>query len=234
MRVQDQPAYILHHRPFRDTSQILDIMSRDYGRLSLMSRGSRAAKSRLKSTLQPFTPLLVNWSGKGEMPLLTGAEVQTLKHMTLKGRALPCAFYMNELLIGLVHKHDVYEGVFHLYESVIKLLADKQPVEPVLRVFEKQLLQALGFGLNLVSNAQTGLAIEADCEYAYYLEHGPIDMLSVHDEAYIYRLPGQSLMDLEANTLDSAQSLKDARRLMRSVLHFYLGGKPIKSRELFR
>jgi len=234
MRVQDQPAYILHHRPFRETSQILDIISRDYGRLSLMSRGSRAAKSRLKSTLQPFTPLLVNWSGKGEMPLLVGAEIQAVEHIAVAGRALPCAFYMNELLLGLVHKHDVHEGAFYLYESVLKLLAADLPVEPVLRAFETRLLDVLGFGLNLVSDAETGQAVEADCEYAYYLELGPVEISRVQDEAYIHRLSGRSLMDLDSNTLDSAQSLKDARRLMRSVLHYYLGGKLIKSRELFR
>jgi len=234
MRVQDQPAYILHHRPFRDTSQILEILSLDYGRLSLMSRGSRAAKSRLKSVLQPFTPLLVNWSGKGEMPTLTGAEPRLVKANYLSGKALPSAFYVNELLIRLLHKHDVHEEVYYLYESIIKLLAENQEIEPVLRLFEKQLLELLGFGLNLLTNATTGKKVLPAVEYAYYLEHGPVELATVHDELYITRLSGQSLIDLDSNTLNSEQSLKDAKRLMRAILNYYLEGKPIKSRELFR
>jgi len=234
MRVQGQPAYILHHRPFRDTSQILEIITRDYGRLSLMSRGSRAAKSRLKNTLQPFTPLILGWSGKGEMPSLTAAEPQQVKLIRLSGKALPSAFYINELLVRLMHKHDVYEDVYFLYESVIKLLADKQEIEPVLRLFEKQLLEALGFGLNLTMSAETNMPIHAEKDYAYYLEHGPVELSTVHDDAYIAKLSGKSLIDLSQNALDSEDSLRDAKRLMRSVLHYYLQGKPIKSRELFR
>ncbi|RDH84722.1 MAG: DNA repair protein RecO [endosymbiont of Galathealinum brachiosum] len=234
MRVQDQPAYILHHRAFRDTSQILEVITPDYGRLSLMSRGSRGAKSRLKSILQPFRPLIVSWSGKGEMPTLTGAEPQTVKTITLTGKALPSAFYVNELIIKLLHKHDVHESVYRLYESVIRLLADKHEIEPILRLFEKQLLEELGFGLNLSVNAETGEAVLSDDEYAYYLEHGPVAISSVHDESYILKLSGKSLIDLDENTLDNIQSLKDAKRLMRVVLNYYLEGKPIKSRELFR
>lgn len=234
MRVLDQPAYILHHRAFRDTSQIIEILSRDHGRLSVMSRGSRAAKSRLKAVLQPFVPLLVSWSGKGEMPSLTSAEVQDSCALRLSGKALPSAFYINELLMHLLHKHDVQEDIFTLYESVIRLLAEGQQIEPVLRLFEKQLLEGLGFGLSLDRCAQSGRAVNANEEYAYYLEHGPVELSSVNDESYVTRLMGSSLLDLQANTLESEQSLRDAKRLMRSVLHYYLGGKPLKSRELFR
>ncbi len=234
MRVQQQPAYILHHRPFRDTSQILDIVTPEYGRLSLMSRGSRGAKSRLKAVLQPFCPLLLSWSGKGELPSLTSAEVQQSKAIYLKGRALPSAFYINELMSKLLHKHDVHEGIYYLYASVIRLLSEDQAIEPVLRLFEKQLLEDLGFGLNLAVNAETGASIEPTGEYAYYLEHGPVSMASVTDDQFIARLSGESLLSLHHNTLETEQSLKDAKRLMRSILNYYLQGKPVKSRELFR
>jgi DNA repair protein RecO (recombination protein O) len=234
MRVQDQPAYILHHRAFRDTSQILEVITPDYGRLSLMSRGSRGAKSRLKSILQPFRPLIVSWSGKGEMPTLTSAEPQSVKVLTLTGKALPSAFYINEIIIRLLHKHDVHEQIYQLYESILRLLADKNEIEPVLRLFEKQLLEELGFGLSLCVNAETGETIVAEGEYAYYLEHGPVDIECINDESYILKLSGKSLLDLHENTLDSEASLKDAKRLMRTILNYYLEGKPVKSRELFR
>ena len=234
MRVQEQPAYILHHRPFRDTSQIIDVLTRDHGRLSLMSRGSRGAKSRLKSILQPFNSLVISWSGKGDLPTLTSAEALISNAPHLSGKSLPSAFYINELLVKLLHKHDVHDGIYYLYESVIKLLATSNEIEPVLRLFEKQLLEELGFGLNLTLHAETGMPIVADEEYAFYLEHGPVDEKSALDEQYIIKLPGSSLLALHENSLNTEQSLKDAKRLMRSILNFYLQGKPIKSRELFR
>jgi len=234
MRIQEQPAYILHHRPFRDTSQIIDVLTRDYGRLSLMSRGSRSAKSRQKSTLQPFNSLLISWSGKGELPTLTSAETQTSNTFKLSGKSLLSAFYVNELLVKLLHKHDVHAGIYFLYESVLNLLAENGEIEPVLRLFEKQFLEELGFGLNLTVHAETGAPVVADDLYAYYLEHGPVDVASIHDDQYVAKLSGASLLALDENNLSSDQALKDAKRLMRSILNFYLQGKPIKSRELFR
>jgi DNA repair protein RecO (recombination protein O) len=168
------------------------------------------------------------------MPTLTSAEPQSVKTMMLTGKALPSAFYINEIIIRLVHKHDVHEQIYQLYESILRLLADKNEIEPVLRLFEKQLLEELGFGLSLCVNAETGEAIVAEGEYAYYLEHGPVDIECINDESYILKLSGKSLLDLHANTLDSDESLKDAKRLMRTILNYYLEGKPIKSRELFR
>jgi len=234
MRIQEQPAYILHHRPFRDTSQIIDVLTRDHGRLSLMSRGSRSAKSRQKSILQPFNSLLISWSGKAELPTLTSVETQTSNAFKLSGKSLLSAFYVNELLVKLLHKHDVHAGIYYLYESVLDLLAVNAEIEPVLRLFEKQLLEELGFGLNLTLHAETGVAVVADDLYAYYLEHGPVDVASIHDDQYVAKLSGASLLALHENNLSSEQALKDAKRLMRSILNYYLQGKPIKSRELFR
>lgn len=238
MRVQQQPAYILHHRPFRDSSQIIDVLTRDYGRLSLMSRGSRSAKSQHKASLQIFTPLLLSWAGRGELPTVTSVDIQqnseSGRSLRLTGKALPSAFYVNELLVRLLHRHDVHEGIYHLYASVISLLSQGEEIEPVLRLFEKQLLEALGFGLNLNSNADTGEPLQADEDYAYYLEHGPVSFTTVKDELFITRLCGESLLSLHHNRLQTEQSLKDAKRLMRSILNFYLQGKPLKSRELFR
>ncbi len=234
MRIQEQPAYILHHRAFRDTSQILEVLSRDHGRLSLMSKGSLSAKSRLKAVLQPFQPLLLSWSGKGEMQTLTSAEPQSALSIKLKGKALPSAFYINELLMHLLPRHDVNEQIYGLYESVLALLADSHPVEPVLRLYEKQLLESLGFGLILDHTADTAQPVLPERDYAYYLEHGPLEFSQVKDEAYIARVSGKSLLDLQNNTLETIESLRDAKRLMRQVLNYYLAGKTLKSRDLFR
>ena len=199
-----------------------------------MSRGSRSPRSRSKALLQPFVPLLLGWSGNSDMPTLTSVELQDVKLVSLAGKALPSAFYINELLMNLLHKHDVHEEIFGLYESVIHLLQQGHDIEPVLRLFERQLLEGIGFGLSLNRSAKSGLAVVVEKDYAYYLEHGPVELESVFDESYIAKISGKSLLDLQNNTLESEQSLRDAKRLMRSILNYYLGGRPLKSRELFR
>lgn len=233
-KVQDQPAYILHQRPYRDTSQIIELFSRDYGRFSVVSRGSRSARSRTRSILQPFRPLHVSWSGKGEMPSLTGAEPASRKIPQLRGDQLASGFYINELLMRLLHRFDVQDDIYALYEQTLYQLAAGQSLQHTLRYFEKHLLELLGFALNLSVDADSGEAVEADVEYQYQIEHGPVRLNPLPDTAATLVVSGASLLALDQDALQSEQALKDAKRLMRQVLAFYLDGKPLKSRELFR
>ena len=103
MQVNAEPAYILHKRPYRETSQILEVFSRNHGRLSLMSRGSRSPRSRTSGILQPFRPLLLGWYGRGEMPTLRGVDVADTRAPALTGKALLSAMYLNELLVIMLH-----------------------------------------------------------------------------------------------------------------------------------
>jgi len=235
MRVQDQPVYILHQRPFRDTSQILEIFSRDYGRLSVVSRGSRSPKSRLRAILQPFQSLQVNWSGRGEMPSLGQVEAASFKRPQLKSKALPCAFYINELIMRLLHKHDVHEDIFELYQRTLFALALSEDLELELRLFEKSLLQYLGFGLNLDVDADSGEAVVKDRNYSYFIEHGPVEAGSFQDkDRQALSIHGYSLLCFQANDLSDKTVRRDIKSLMRYLLAYYLGNKPLKSRELFR
>lgn len=234
MKVQDQPAYILHQRPYRDTSQIIEALSRDYGRVALVSRGSRAAKSKLRALMQPFRPLILSWSGKGELATLTAAEPGTKRPPQLTGNALPCGFYVNELLMRLLHRFDVQYEIFHLYENTLYTLSDRQNLEPCLRLFEKQLLQLLGFGLNLSVDADSGEPVEANKTYSYFVEHGPVLTPLENQDTPQLSISGQSLLAFDADQLDSSEVRKEIKSLMRHVLAYYLAGKPLKSRELFR
>jgi len=234
MRIQDQPAYILHHRPYRDTSQILELFTCDHGRITVVSKGSRSAKSKTRATLQPFVSLLVSWAGKGEMPTLTAAEVITQAPLKLSGNALPSAFYINELLMKLLHRHDVHEDVFHMYKETLLLLQNPQGLEKNLRLFEKNLLQLLGFEMNLSRDAEAGEPVQADQSYRYYIEHGPVLAMDREHDTRSLLVKGSSLISFEEERLDSAEALKDIKSIMRYVLAYYMEGKPIKSRELFR
>lgn len=233
MRVETEIAYILHKRPFRDTSQILDVFSREHGRISLMSRGSRGAKSRSGGLLQIFRPLLISWQGRGEMPFLNNVEMADIKAPALSGKAQMSAIYINELLVYLLHKNDVHAEVFDRYHACLYALTEVDNIEIVLRLFEKELLQLLGFGMNLVADADTGEPIRAECHYAYYFEHGPV-LCEKHQQPNNPVLSGLSLMAFDQNEIVSEQQRSEIKQLMRYVLAGHLGHKKLKSRELFR
>lgn len=234
MRVNNQLAYVLHKRPYRDTSQILDVFTRDYGRISLMSRGSRNPKSKSAGLLQILRPLLVSWGGRGDLYFLNNAELAELKIPDLKGNSIKSAMYINELLIYMLHKDDVHADVFDLYHKCLYDLSDESNIEKSLRLFEKQLLQQLGFGLNLVTDADTGEPVDEHCSYIYHFEHGPVLCRKEAKAARNPVLSGDSLIAYENNQFESDHHFSEIKLLMRYVLNGHLGKKKIRSRDLFR
>ncbi len=237
--VNTQIAYLLHKRAYRESSSILEVLTKDYGRVSLMARGCRGARSKIAGNLLLFTPLVISWQGKGSLPYLKSVERADLKAPALKNKALLSAMYINELLMYLLHKNDVHEAIFEHYHHCLYGLEDEKNLEIVLRQFEIKLLELLGFGLNVLTEADTGAAIEADAQYLYHLEHGPVlyrDAASVaHSKLLIsgsclLALADESYQQLSSN----AQSLLELKRLMRALINFHLGNKKLKSRELFR
>lgn len=235
MRVDVQPAYILHHFDYRDTSQIIELFTRDYGRISVISRGTRSPKSKLKSILQVFRPLHVSWSGKGDLPSLTNAESAESRPPQLPGKVLPSAFYLNELLMRLLHRHDVHEDIFDLYHQVLYAMENTAQLEITLRLFEKQLLNLLGFGINLDTDAESGAPITEEGRYVYYIEHGPVAIKkNEQQQSHHLVIRGKSLLAFHHDQLGTDAERKEIKSLMRLVLSYYLGDKPLKSRELFR
>ena len=233
MLVSSRAAYILHKRPYRETSQIIEVFSRDHGRVCLMSKGSRGARSPVGGLLQPFRPLLLGWQGRGEMPSLRTVDAADSRPPRLGGRELMSAFYLNELIMRLLHRHDVYEALFDDYHTVLYALQSPAGLEAGLRSFEKKMLRHLGFGLNLEHDADSGEAVRADALYAYHFEHGPV--LSGPDASSQYPVvTGDSLLAFAGDALRSERQLADIKRLMRYVIHNHLGGRELKSRELFR
>jgi len=233
MHVNAEPAYILHKRPYRETSQILEVFSRNHGRLSLMSKGSRSPRSRTSGILQPFRPLLLSWYGRGEMPGLRGVDIADARPPHLSGRALMSAMYLNELLMILLHRNDVHEALFGDYHETLYALWQTPALEVVLRKFEKNLLELLGFGLNLAHDADSGEPVVADRYYAYYFEHGPVQCQpDQHRQNPV--ISGSSLLAFNAGELDSPRSIAEVKKLMRYVINSHLGPRKLKSRELFR
>lgn len=230
MRTHSQLAYILHKRAFRDTSQILEVFTRDHGRMSLMSRGSRNPRSRQNALLQLHRPLLMGWSGRGEMPLLNSVEAAELKAPRLTGRNLMSAMYVDELVMYLSHRHDVNEALFQLYHDTLAAL-QQADIEPILRLFEKRLLDCIGFSLHLESDADDGTPVSDEAWYRYIPEHGPVAS-GPASKALVFE--GSALRAFAENRLEDSGHLRQIKQLTRSVLSHHLGGRKLRSRELFR
>jgi len=228
-RVQLAPGYILHHYPYRDTSRILEVLTRDAGRISIFARGVRGPKAKLASELQPFRLLLLSWSGKGDAPMLTGAE-SAPEQATLPPPCLMSAFYLNELLLKLTHRHDPVPGVFDTYHRALESLKAGAVLEPTLRVFEKRLLDLLGYGVDLDVDARTGAAIEADAYYHFRPAFGVIPAAADAPGAML----GASLISLAREHVSAARELEDARRLLNAALAHCLEGRELNTRAVAR
>ena len=227
-RVQQHPAYLLHHRPFRDTSLLLDIFSRDHGRLALVARGARSQKSRLKPLLRPFMPLQLSWLLRSDLGTLTGAELdgQPLK---LSGDALMSGYYMNELILHLTHRHDSQPEVFAAYAQTISQLAVSADPAPALRVFEIELLGLLGYAPSFAHESVSHDPIERGASYEYRAEQGPV---KVTRKSGSMIFTGETLIAIGEHRFDDPPVLRAAGRLLRNVINHHLGGKELKSRKV--
>lgn len=231
-----QPAYVLHQRPYRDSGRILEVFTRDHGRLTLFARGvghsnaRRSTKSpSLLPVLQPFNPLLVSWSGRGEAGQLTAAELDG-PFVALPPQQLMSGCYLNELLMNLLARHDDHADVFGWYAQTIAALKAEAEVLRPLRLFEKHLLEAIGYGLSLENEAGSGAPIQPADAYLYRLDHGPQRVAGVADGGNVFA--GASLLSLAREELADAQSCADARRLLRAALDRCLEGRQLKTREV--
>jgi len=225
-RVWLAPVYVLHQHAYRDTSRIVEVFTREQGRLALFARGANGSKSNLKSVLRPFQRLLVSWSGKGEACQLVGAEIDGAA-TTLPNDRLMSGFYLNELLLKLTERCDPHPEIFAAYSACIEGLCGGGFEEETLRRFEKRLLDNLGYGLEL-TRTPDGAPIAVDAFYKVQAQRGPQPCVADAPGA-VY---GRSLADLDTETFTDARSLKDAKRVLRAALDACLDGRALKSREV--
>jgi DNA repair protein RecO (recombination protein O) len=232
-KVDGQPAFVLHSYPFRETSLIVEVFTRDFGRMALLARGARRPRAAIRGLLMGFQPLELGWAGKGEVLTLIKAEWQGGQPL-LAGEALFCGYYLNELLMHLLPREDAHETLFARYAEMLQRLA-ADPAGKVreadLRCFEKALLQELGYGLTLDRDA-AGQPIAADAYYTYRMEQGPVRLEHAEADAQVVR--GQTLLDLAAEDFSEPRSRLEAKILMRTLLAYYLAGKELETRKIFK
>jgi len=236
MRITLEPAYILHARPFRETSLLLEALSRSRGRVGLVARGARAGRSRWRNVLQPFRPLLLGWQQRGELGTLTDAE--QVAHLPLpRGEALFCGLYANELLLRAVQRADPHEVLFDAYRELLAGLAAGAFAADCLRRFERDLLEAAGFGLQLRAEAGAGAPLLADAKYRYVPGTGPVRVAAIRAGAAAGGgepvVSGAALLALQSGRIESGQRA-ELKALMRHLLRYHFGERPLVAQSLFR
>jgi DNA repair protein RecO (recombination protein O) len=227
-RYDQQPVYVLHTYPFKETSLVVELFSRQIGRVAAIAKGARRPRAAMRGMLQSFQPLVATWSGKSELRNLHGVEWRGGLHV-LHGQALICGFYLNELMLRLLPREDPHETLFEHYEDALRRLSQDEPHNLVLRCFERRLLQELGYALPLEHEAESDSPIEPDKLYCYVVERGPVP----HETGQSgVQLHGKTLLDMARDDYSDAQTLLQSKQLMRALVSHYLGEKPLHTRQL--
>jgi DNA repair protein RecO (recombination protein O) len=228
-RIAEQPAFVLHSYPYRETSLIIDVLSRDHGRLALVAKGAKRPHSALRGVLQTFQPLALSWSGKSEVRTLTGAE-WVGGMLPLTGGALLCGFYVNELLVKFCAREDPHPQLFHHYVVTMTRLAHDEPPVQVLRSFERVLLRETGYAMAL-DRTVARKAVLPEGRYVFDPERG-VREASDDWPAQWPVVAGQTLLDMEQDDYHRAQTVAQSKTLMRFLLNTYLGGTPLATRQI--
>lgn len=230
MRIETEPAFLLHMRPYRETSALLELFTRDHGRIGAVARGARALKPRLqRGILCPFQCLSVDFNSRGELALLLSAEIVGFP-LSLRGEKLHAGLYVNELIMRLVERHDPHDDLFERYAALLAELPESAHVAWTLRRFERDLLRVLGYGLQLTNEPDNGASIQPDNLYTYEMEHGP---RICRPNAHLPKYPGAALLALEADQKPDAAGLFALRQLMRQVIQHRLGGRELDAWRVF-
>lgn len=222
---------MLHRRPYRETSLLVDLFAQEHGLLRAVARGIRGGKPQ---ALQPFVALEVAWTGSGTLKTLTHVETSAPAMPLLTGRALYLGLYVNELLVRLLPEYDPHPALHARYRQLLRELTQPGDAEPLLRRFELALLADLGYGLALDRDGHTGLRIEPDVDYVFVAGTGLVRRGVVGDATGRHRLPGSHLLAMAAEDYSDAGVRQCAKELLRAALADHLGDRPLRSRELFR
>lgn len=231
-RFEDQAAFVLHTYPFKETSLIVELFSRDHGRMPVMAKGARRPRSALRGMLQSFQPMRADWTGKGEVKTLVGLEWDAGMNF-LHGEALMCGFYMNELLLRLLPREDAHEELFDEYRLTLRTLGADKDHASILRRFELKLLQTLGYALPLLQDV-SGQAIHAEQTYRYSADSGaqphPAENETASGAGIL--VTGASLLAMAQDDFTDVRTQQQSKQLMRYLLGYHLGEKPLYTRQL--
>lgn len=225
MRIEQQPAYVLHSRAYRETSLLLECLTRDHGRVGVVARGVRGERARhRRAQLEPFQPLAMDLLMRGEMATLTAVE-SIGTPLRLPGDAGLSGLYLNELVVRLTGRQDPLPVLFDAYARTLIRLRDNPSLAWTLRRFERDLLQTMGYGLQLQLDSTTGEPLVPELCYRYLAEQGAVRCAAGHEHAVL----GAHLLALDRDAMPDERGLKSLRDMMRTIIRFHLGGGELRA-----
>lgn len=227
-RIAGQPGFVLHSYPYKETSLIVDLFTREHGRVALIAKGAKRPHSQLRGVLQTFQPLSTGWTGKSELRVLTGAE-WVGGMLPLEKTALLCGFYLNELLVKLLARDDPHPALFDHYVATLNQLAHQEPAPIVLRKFERALLKETGVAADLTRCTATRQPVQGNVVYVVDPERGPRPRQSGDQWPPV---SGKTLLDMEREDYRDAATQTQSKQLMRFLLAHHLGGAPLNTRQI--
>ncbi len=229
-RAEQEPGFVLHAYPYKETSLIVEAFTRRFGRVGLLARGARRPRSLMRGVLLAFHPLRMTWSASAELGTLMSAEWGG-GHGSLAGLGLMCGFYINELLLRLLPRDDPHEALFDAYGAALARLSSGEPraaaQSAILRGFERRMLAELGYAPLLDRDAANGAPIEAAKHYRYEAERGPVEVRRADGESVV---SGRTLLDMAADRYDDERTREEARLLLRALITARLGGQALHTR----
>lgn len=228
MRAYKQDCFVLRTTPYSESSLIVDMFTRNHGRINLLAKGARQKKSRFRGLIRPFRCLTANWSGKGNVPVLTGLKCES-DDFQIASKDLYCRYYLNELLVRLILDRDPHEVLFDAYYLAMEHLKEPASEFRTLRAFEKILLRELGYALNLTVESDSQLPIDRNKMYRYDFAKGPTLANSVDDQT----ISGETLLAIENGEFKTKQIKSESKHLLSAAIAHYLEGKPIHSRDIY-
>jgi DNA repair protein RecO (recombination protein O) len=227
-RVTGQPGFVLHSYPYKETSLIIDLLTRDHGRVAVVAKGAKRPMSKLRGVLQTFQPLQTSWSGKSELRTLIDAE-WVGGMLPLEKTALLCGFYLNELLVKLLARDDPHPALFDQYVATLNELAHGEPAQIVLRKFERALLKETGVAADLGRSTTTRALVEPAADYVVDPERGAREAVAGDMGPVV---SGKTLLDMERNDYADPATQAQSKQLMRFLLAYHLGGAPLNTRQI--
>jgi DNA repair protein RecO (recombination protein O) len=219
-------CYVLRSKPYGNTSALVDIFSREHGRLTLIAKGARAPKSPWVAWLQPFQLLRLSWQGQSELKTLTSVE-STESSCWLQGLTLYSGLYLNELLLKFLQPYDAHPSLFDDYHQALRSLTQAEMLEATLRRFEMALLCEVGYGLPFAD--LFAFPIDALLRYGFDAEQGWVPFAR-----HTVSVSGQTLLEMREHNYARAETRQEAKRLMRYLIDLHLGGQTLHTRRLLQ
>jgi DNA repair protein RecO (recombination protein O) len=227
-RVLGQPGFVLHSYPYKETSLIVDMFTRDHGRIGVVAKGAKRPLSKLRGVLQTFQPLSISFSGKSELRTLIDAD-WVGGMLPIEKTALLCGFYLNELLVKLLARDDPHPKLFDHYVATLNELAHNEPAQIVLRKFERALLKETGVAADLGRDSLARAPVAPGGLYVVDPERGPRTAQAADSWPVV---TGKTLIDMEREDYGDPQTQAQSKQLMRFLLAWQLGGTPLNTRQI--